>query len=218
MADEPGLTASSASLETCEAELHALLRAGDIELAIERTIRAYGPELIAWLSSMFANEADAFDAFSWMSEELCRSFKRFDGRCSIRTWCYMLARHAAFHVRSQPRKRREVLLSHVPSVLGAVSHAWNTTRRQDQHARSVYAEIRRQLDEDDQALLVLRVDRDLAWRDIAIVFLGEAADGDAVTRKAAMLRKQFERVKERLRALAALRLRNGTRAAHSDRH
>jgi RNA polymerase sigma-70 factor (ECF subfamily) len=216
MADEPGVTAGS--LDSREAELHAALRAGDFDLAIERTIRAYGPELIAWLSSMFSNEVDAFDAFSWMSEELCRSLKRFDGRCSIRTWCYMLARHAAFRVRSQPRKRCEVLLSHVPSVLGAVSHAWNTTRCQEQHARSIYAEIRRQLDEDDQTLLVLRVDRGLAWREIAIVFLGEAADGDAVTRKAAMLRKQFERVKERLRELAALRLGDGARVAHSHRH
>ena len=67
-------------------------------------------------------------------------------------------------------------------------------------------EFRRQLDEDDQTLLVLRVDRNLAWRDIALVLLGEEADPEDVTRKAATLRKQFERVKERLRELAAKRL------------
>ena len=186
------------------------------------TVRAYGPELITWLVSMFPSEADAYDAFSRMSEELCRSFKRFDRRCSIRTWCYMLARHAAFHVRSQPRKRREVPLSELPSVHGAVSHAWNTTRRAKQHTRSIYAEIRRQLDDDDQALLILRVDRDLAWRDIAMVFLGEAAADDEVARKAAMLRKHFGRVTERLRELAARRLRGDgratTRGAPSHRH
>jgi hypothetical protein len=38
--------------------------------------------------------------------------------------------------------------------------------------------------------------------------LGEAADADEVTRKAAALRKQFERVKEQLRELAARRLRD----------
>jgi RNA polymerase sigma-70 factor, ECF subfamily len=195
-----------AVLDPCEAELRRLIRDHEIDPAIELAIRAYGPELITWLSSMFENEADAYDAFSWMSEELWRSIKRFDGRCSIRTWCYMLARHAAFHIRSQPRRRREVLLSHIPSVLGAVSHAWNTTRRGQQHARSIYAEIRRQLDDDDQTLLVLRVDRNLAWRDIAIVLLGEHADGEAITRKAATLRKQFERVKERLRELVTQRL------------
>ena len=210
------------SLDTCEAELRALLDAGHIDLAIERTVRAYGAELITWLVSMFENEADAYDAFSRMCEELCRSYTRFDRRCSIRTWCYMLARHAAFHVRAQPRKRNEVPLSELPSVLGAVSHAWNTTRRAKQHAQSIYAEIRRQLDDDDQALLVLRVDRDLAWRDIAIVFLGEDASGDEVTRKAAMLRKHFGRVTQRLRELAARRLRRDgdepDGAAHTDRH
>jgi RNA polymerase sigma-70 factor (ECF subfamily) len=175
-------TAAPAS-DSCETELRALFGAGQIDVAIERTVRAYGPELITWLASMFESEADAYDAFSRMCEELCRSYTRFDRRCSIRTWCYMLARHAAFHVRSQPRKRREVPLSELPSVVDAVSHAWNTTRRAKQHAQNIYAEIRQQLDDDDQALLVLRVDRDLAWRDIAIVFLGEEADLDAVTRK-----------------------------------
>jgi RNA polymerase sigma-70 factor, ECF subfamily len=197
------MTGDPPAPDACEAELRALIAAGDIEHAVERAVRAYGPELIAWLSSMLGNEADAYDAFSSMSVELWRSVKRFDGRCAIRTWCYMLARHAATVVRAQPGKQREVLLSHIPSVLGAVGHAWSTTRRAEEHARSIYAEIRGQLDEEDQALLVLRVDRNLAWRDIAIILLGEAADADAITRKAATLRKQFERVKERLRELAA---------------
>jgi RNA polymerase sigma-70 factor (ECF subfamily) len=196
----------TAPADLSDAELRAMIDAGEIDAAVERALRGYGPELIGWLSSMFANEADAYDAFSWLSEELWRSARRFDGRCSIRTWCYMLARHAVFHVRSQPRQRHEVLLSHVPSVLGAVTHVWTTTRGNDHQARTIYAEIRRQLDDDDQTLLVLRVDRNLAWRDIAIVMLGEAGDDDAVTRKAASLRKQFERVKRQLRALATQHL------------
>jgi RNA polymerase sigma-70 factor (ECF subfamily) len=60
--------------------------------------------------------------------------------------------------------------------------------------------------EEDQTLLVLRVDRNLAWRDIAQVILGEDARPSDLTRKSTALRKQFERVKDRLRALAAQRL------------
>lgn len=191
-----------------ELELRALLDAGKIDRATERTIRVYGPELISWLSSIFPNEADAYDAFSRMSEELWRSLKRFDGRCLIRTWCYMLARHAAAHVRSQPCNRREVLCSQIPSVLGAVTYVWNTTYCGEHRAWDVYTEIRRGLDDDDQILLVLRVDRNLAWREIALVLLGESANLDEVAKKAAALRKQFERVKERLRGLAADRLQD----------
>ena len=86
--------------------------------------------------------------------------------------------------------------------------AWNTSRANAQHLKDVYADIRSSLDEEDQTLLVLRVDRELAWRDIAIVLLGEEAPADDVTRKAASLRKQFERVKVQLRELAATRIRD----------
>jgi RNA polymerase sigma-70 factor (ECF subfamily) len=190
-----------------EVELRALIDRGEIDRATEQTIRIYGPELIGWLCSIFPVEADAHDAFSRMSEELWRSFQRFDGRCSVRTWCYMLARYSASYVRARPRNQREVLVSQLPSLVGAVAHVWGTTYRAERHVENVYAEIRGQLDEDEQTLLVLRVDRNLAWRDIAIVLLGEEADADAVGRKAAALRKQFERVKQRLRELAAVRLR-----------
>lgn len=191
-----------------EAALHEKLARGDIDGAAELAIRTYGPELVGWLCSIIPLEADAYDAFSWVSEELWRSLKRFDGRCSLRTWCYMLARHAAARSRAQPRKQREVLVPQVPSLLGAITKVWSTARGAARHEADVYAEIRKELDEDDQALLVLRVDRDLAWADIAQVMLGEDATADAVKRKAAALRKQFERVKERLRDMASERLRD----------
>lgn len=187
-------------------ELRALIATEDFDRATDETLRLYGPELIGWLCSIFPAEADAHDAFSRMSEELWRSFRRFDGRCSVRTWCYMLARHAASHVRSRPGSQREVLVSQIPSVVHAVTHVWSTTDRRDARAADIYAEIRRQLDDDDQLLLVLRVDRNLAWRDIAQVTLDEDASEDDVSRKAATLRKQFERVKEQLRELAAKHL------------
>jgi len=186
-------------------ELKALVVAGEIDRATEGAIRLYGPELVGWLCSVLPSEADAQDAFSRASLELWKSLRRFDGRCSIRTWCYMLARHAAVKVRSR-RTEREVLVSSMPSIAGVVSHVWSTTRRGQARADDVYAQIRQELDEEDQILLVLRVDKDLAWRDIAQVLLGEDAPADDLQRKAAALRKQFERVKERLRQLAAERL------------
>lgn len=199
---------STPAPDDVDRELRALIANGDIDRATELAIRTYGPELVGWLSSILPSEADAHDAFSRASEELWRSLQRFDGRCSLRTWCYMLARHAAAHVRSRPPKQREVLVSHVPSVLGAITHVWNTTKQGQARAADVYAQIRAELEEEDQTLLVLRVDKNLSWKEIAQVLLGEAADTEAVDRKAATLRKQFERVKERLRALAAEKLRD----------
>lgn len=183
-----------------DTELRALIDAGHTDRATEEILRAYGTELIQWLQSMLPHGDLAYDAFSWLSEELWKSLPRWDGRCSIRTWCYMLARHAIFRVRRAPREKHELLVSQIPSIAHAVTHVWDASRARAVHERDVYAEIRDSLDEDDRTLLVLRVDRDLAWRDIAIVMLGEDADADALTKRAAALRKQFERVKQILRA------------------
>src|SRR5262245_34543617 len=168
-----------------DVELRALVASGDIEKATVETIAYYGSELIGWLCSTFDNEADAQEAFSRTCEQLWTSLPKFDGRCSLRTWCYMLARRASSHLRRAAPRRHEDLVSQVPSVVAAVSHAWSTTRAERRQVEDVYAELRRSLDPDDQVLLVLRVDRELAWRDIAIVMLGETAAEDELTRKSA---------------------------------
>lgn len=188
-----------------EVELRALLdRATPDAIASATTLAltSYGPELVGWLCATLG-ESDAHDAFSILAEELWKSLPRFDGRCSARTWCYMLARAAVARVLSPTARRREQLVSNIPSVAHAVAQVWSTTAQRQQRQQDIYAQIRSELDDDDQLLLVLRVDRDLSWSDIALVMLGESASSDDVTRKAATLRKQFERVKQRLRELAA---------------
>jgi RNA polymerase sigma-70 factor (ECF subfamily) len=186
--------------------LERLIVAGDRDRATTLALRTYGPELIGWLGSLLATEADAYEAFSLMSEDLWRSLVRFDGRCSMRTWCYMLARHAAGRVRVRARRAREHLVPEIPSVAHEVTELWSSTERAHRREQDVYAELRAALAEEDQLLLVLRVDRGLAWREIAQVMLGEGAGDEDLTRKAAALRKQFERVKVRLKELAATRL------------
>jgi RNA polymerase sigma-70 factor, ECF subfamily len=65
------------------------------------------------------------------------------------------------------------------------------------------AALREQLDEEDRTILILRVDRKLAWQDIARVLAEEDISGSEATKRSAALRKRFERIKERLRKLAA---------------
>lgn len=186
-----------------EVEMFALIASGELERVTELALRSYGSELIGWLCSILRSEAEAHDAFSWLAEQLWRSLPRFAGRCSIRTWCYMLARRGAGRVRARAQHAHEDLVSQIPSLAHTVIDVWNGTQRSDARRENIYAELRSSLDEDDQTLLVLRVDRDLAWRDIAQVLLGEDASDDELTRRAAALRKQFERIKLQLRARAA---------------
>jgi RNA polymerase sigma-70 factor (ECF subfamily) len=57
--------------------------------------------------------------------------------------------------------------------------------------------LRESLDPEEQTLLILRVDKGMAWEDVAEVL---RADGEPVA--PAALRKRFERLKEKLGRLA----------------
>ena len=54
---------------------------------------------------------------------------------------------------------------------------------------------------EDQELLLLRVDRELEFSEIAMILLsdGDSPDEAAVARESARLRKRFQLLKERLR-------------------
>lgn len=174
----------------------------DLDRAVDDALRLHGREIIGWLCSMFRNEADAYDAFSRFSEQLWRSLRTFDNRCTLRTWCYMLARQAASHVRDQTARRLEEPVSQLSSVAQSI---WMSTRNRLERQQQVFDDLRNTLDDEDQTLLVLRVDRNLAWREIAIVMVGDQAGDDELERRAIALRKRFERVKDQLRALATTR-------------
>ena len=64
-------------------------------------------------------------------------------------------------------------------------------------------------------MLILRIDKGLSWRDLALVMNDEAgvSDGAELDREAARLRKRFQIAKERLRELARARGADGVTAA-----
>jgi RNA polymerase sigma-70 factor (ECF subfamily) len=61
--------------------------------------------------------------------------------------------------------------------------------------------LRDQLDPDEQQLLMLRIDRNLGWTEIAEI-VEDDDDPKAIARASARLRQQFQTLKERLRELA----------------
>ncbi len=70
--------------------------------------------------------------------------------------------------------------------------------------RSRLEKLRDELPPEDRELLVLRVDRGLAWDDLVLAFHEGAAPIDDATRarESQRLRKRFQLVKERLRDMA----------------
>jgi RNA polymerase sigma-70 factor (ECF subfamily) len=72
-------------------------------------------------------------------------------------------------------------------------------------AKNRIAELRERLPVDDQTLLLLRVTRNLSWKEIARVMI-DPAEGDEPSEReidqgAARLRQRFQVVKDKLRAM-----------------
>ena len=191
--------------------MRAACLSGDFDGATTAALRQYGAELFGFLVSMYSDYDAASEAFGMFSEKLWQSMKRFEWDCSLRAWCYRLARNAAIdlHRGGGVRRKGHVRLSSAPEVMEVAAQLRTTTMSALRTAnRSALERLRDELPEEDRALLVLRVDRDLEWREVALIFAESTdrtdriADGEALKRETARLRKRFQLVVERLRTLA----------------
>lgn len=184
-------------------ELRALHRAGDFAQVAARALEQYGPELYGFLVHTTTNEADAAEVFSELGESLWTALPAFEFRCSMRTWLYVLTRHAAARFRRSPwqRKDRRAGESALEATIADVrsrTQPWLRTEVKDQ-----FRALRDALPADDRELLVLRVDRDLVWDDVARVMLGdEEPDAARLRAESARLRKRYQFVKDELRRRA----------------
>jgi RNA polymerase sigma-70 factor (ECF subfamily) len=188
--------------------VRSLLAAGERGTATTLVLRELGPEILGFLSGVLT-DAEADDVFSELSERVWRSLAGFEGRCSVRTWAYVLARHELGRFRRGRRRHaeRRVPLSEVEDILVVARTRSRSTMATDNQRR--LTALRDALPIEDRTLLILRVDRNLAWEEIALVFADtpEALTEEDRKRDAARLRKRFQLIKRRLiaqaRALAA---------------
>ncbi|MCH9686454.1 MAG: sigma-70 family RNA polymerase sigma factor [Deltaproteobacteria bacterium] len=175
--------------------------------AATAALKGYGPEILGYLSAMSRTETDAAEVFSIFCEDMWKGIPSFRWQSSFRTWSYTLARHALYRLSRDPHRRRDrnLALSQSPEVFQVVENVRTTTMiHLRTETKNKFTALREQLEPDDRTLLILRVDRRLAWNEIARIMAEEAEPtNDDVKRGAATLRKRFERAKERLRKLAA---------------
>jgi RNA polymerase sigma-70 factor (ECF subfamily) len=185
-----------------EERIAGLLEVGDLRAAATAAVEGYGPEVLGFLVTFFRNEDDASEAFAQACEDLWTGLGRFERRSSLRTWFYTLARHAASRLRRSPERRcgRHVSLTDVTDVAERVRSQTLPHLRTDVKDR--FASIRNALEEDDRALLVLRVDRSMSWNDIARVYSADDTSDETLSRVGTRLRKRLQLVKEEIRTRA----------------
>lgn len=185
-----------------EAEIASLRAAGRLKEVATLVIESYGSEILSFLEVSLRDHADSADAFAQACEDLWKGLPRFEGRASMKTWFYTLARHAVSRLRRSSYRARLETLSEITDIAERVrSQTRPHLRTEIKHG---FAEIRAALDEADRMLLVLRVDRAMSWNDVARVMADENEDDseEAITRAAARLRKRFQTVKETIRERA----------------
>jgi len=179
-------------------EIRTHQQAGDVNAATTAAVRAYGDEVFSFLVSRIRDEDVAADVFSQALEDLLKSVPTFEWRCSMRTWFYRLARNAAVRYRRSPAHRadRRLGLSKASELAAQVRSRTNLHQRSEVKDR--LRNLRDELDADEQQLLVLRIDNNLAWSEIAEIIEDED-DPAAIERASARLRQQFQKIKATLR-------------------
>jgi len=201
-----GLTRESAmgqnetAAQVLDDRIKALLAAGDASGAVTEALRALGPDVLGFVSGVLGNDADADEVFAVVSERLWRSLAAFEWRCSLRTWSHVIARHEIERFRRGARRHvhGRVRISELAEVIAAVEAQ---TRSEQRSARQLaIARLRDELPPEDRALLVLRVDRELPWDEVALAFSEDPdkSSEEEIKRESARLRKRFELLKKRL--------------------
>ena len=180
-----------------EPRILALLDAGDVSGASTEALRGFGPQVLGYLTAVMRDEDDAHDVFSQFAEDLWRGLPGFRRESAVRTWAFRLAWHAASRYARDPyRKRHRPILTTEASKIAEQVRSTYSTYAPGGRADKLL-KLRESLDTEEQTLLILRVDKGMAWEDVAEVL---RADGEPAT--PAALRKRFERLKEKLGRMA----------------
>lgn len=178
-----------------ESRVRGALRRGEDDEATTLAIEALGPGVLGYLAAMLRPD-DARDAFSLWAEDVWKGLPGFRWECTLKGWAYRIAwRAAARQTRDRFRARAvplgESLASRLAESVVTRSSLMSGGRRDR------LAQLRAQLDPVDRTILVLRIDRELEWDEVAV-----ALSDTGVALAAPALRKRFERLKERLAVLA----------------
>jgi len=178
---------------------------GDWDRAMTLVVRGYGSELMGFLCARMGSEDLGGEVFGVTCEKLWKGLPAFQWRSSARGWAYAVARNAmhdhwkSAHERPDRKDRLSQLGDHSHLVQKVRSE---TAIHRKTSTKTRMQQLREQLPGEDQTLLILRVDRGLAWKDLALVMADGPLDDPALSKESARLRQRFQTVKARLKKLA----------------
>ncbi len=152
---------------------------------------AFGPALQRLARATEANDERRRDLLQDMHVALWRSFGRFDGRCSLKTWTYRVVHNtAASHVDRERRTHRDAIAIDGAGDL-ADTHSLARTIEETDAALRLNVWIRR-LKPPDRQVMTLYLE-DLSAAEIAeVTGLSSGAVATRISRLKAQLTKHFK--------------------------
>lgn len=193
--------------EELERTLRQRLSEGDRDGTATLVIESYGPEIYSFLVAVHRSEPDADDVFALFAEAFWQALPTFAGNSTFRTFAYAIARRLSYRYRRDSARKKKRMHELESAALSRVVHEVRTRTAVflRTETRSRLVALRSSLAQEDQELLMLRVDRELPWDALADVLRGE--DETPLTqeerkREAARLRKRFQLLKDKLREMA----------------
>lgn len=196
--------AEQAKLEYAIREAH---ERGAFREAVKIAIAGYGPELYGFIFGLLRRRRDdTNEVFALFCDNVEKGLPGFKWRSTFRTWAYVLARNAILTFRrnkARERRRRRPLSDVCAEVLVHVSRI-STDEWRKSSVQRAFRDLRRELSEEDQMILILRIDRRLSWEDVARVTIGNeiAEDVEALRKETNRVKVRFGRLKEQLREIA----------------
>lgn len=183
----------TAGHEDPEVRIAALLDGGDVRGAATEIIRAFGPQILGYLGATLRDDDAAQDAFAQFTEDMWNGLPAFRRECPVRVWAWRLAWHAAARTARDPyRNRGRRFATGEMSELAAAYASVPTAVWTDERSKKLDA-LRATLDPEERTLLILRVDKQMPWSEVAQVLSTSESPVDP-----AALRKRFERIKVKL--------------------
>ncbi len=185
-----------------ETHIRALCEDGDHHAATTATLESYGPTVYSFLAGVLRCPAKVDDVFSQFCENVWRGLPAFKWQCTVRAWSFAVARNAALsHARRSHRQRVRNLplctANDVASKLRTATAPYLRTEIKDR-----FRSLRERLTEEEQTILILRVDKKLPWSEVSVILTSPNLDTAARQKQSARIRKRFQLIKNKLRRWA----------------
>jgi DNA-directed RNA polymerase specialized sigma24 family protein len=197
----------SSPRDLSEDNVRARIRNGDIANATATALLLHGAEVFAFLAGVLDDPEAARDVHASFCDRVGNGLGRFGWTCCLRTWMYAVARGELARHREGPRLRardRDPGAANSPPPLSQppMTAPAPTPRTM---AREAVLALRRHLAPEEREIFILRFDRELPWREIALAFLGGAGSEGAIEAESQHLQRRFQEMRRRLAKIAAER-------------